>query len=150
MNRAARRVLSILGVFIIVFVAGMGSEFYKDYVRPLVTTLTPSPTASKLATNPLSIARTEFAQTKEPCYSSSEITEDMAGTWMCMYGHITDLDETNGTVIYFDNFFTLRSKYNFDGLKKYTCAWAEGQVLYDDRGPYIQIETLRITPRCTP
>lgn len=28
----------------------------------------------------------------------------MAGTWICMYGHITDLDETNGTIIYFDNF----------------------------------------------
>lgn len=148
MERSYRRLLSIVGTFIIVFIFGIGSEFYRDFIKPAF--VSPTPTPYQTRTPPAAYLTTTAriaAYTPTPsCLLWSEVTAQMEGRTVCVYGTVIEYRED------WDNFisniyfgtrqdFYIVSNYRWDVSPVGECLTATGKIqLNTYKIPYIKIQ----------
>ena len=132
MKRIRRRILGILGFFAVIFVLGMGSGFYQDFIRPNLITATPTSRPTELPT--------KFAQilvsptpTANSCFSWEMITTKEVGKTVCVYGTVyaQRLMSYGGARIVFDQyatFFLVSPDFFFPDVKEGNCVTVVGLV----------------------
>ena len=74
MERASRRLLSILGIFLFAFIYGMGAEFYDDHIKPALLTPTRTPRVTATSYYPATITLPASVMGVPIHYRSLEIT----------------------------------------------------------------------------
>lgn len=139
MERATRRLLGIVGTFIVIFIFGAGMGFYEDFIKPaLIPTSTPNPT---LPPQPTPKPR---PTPTESCLRWDQVTYLMEGQYLCVYGKVHSNYETDNswTRIKFsplsDTFFIEDISYTYPDLKTGDCVQAYGIIRLYGKIPHIQ------------
>ena len=151
MNRAARRLLGMAGVFVFFFVYGIGATFYDDVLKPLFSTPTPTAKVARIYPTATTAPKLSPVITKSTCLLWSQITPQMSGTTVCVYGTVTDHVENwdaAQTFLYFGG----RDKFFLTSLSRWeetqdSCVSVTGKVqLNTYKTPYIKFDKLSTCP----
>ena len=137
-KRARRRILGILGFFAVIFVLGMGSDFYQDFIQPKLITATPTSRPTEIPTKFVQI-QVPPTPTANSCFSWEMITTKDIGKTVCVYGTVyaQRLMSFGGARIVFDQyatFFLVSPDFFFPDVKEGDCVTAVGLVEQSTEG----------------